>query len=446
MNLLINLHRMYALIVTALFLWSCDLPPSKTFNQTAESYRTLTDDGAWCWFSDPRAVHFRGKYNRTYAGWVDSTGNVVVGFYDHNSNQIQTKVVHANLQKDDHNNPALFVDAAGKLMLFYSKHADKDPMYLLNAKNPEDISAWETRRELNLNDTITYAGLSDTYTYANICQLSDENNRLYLFWRGADFKPNFSISDDQGKTWTQGKILILPERIYRNRRPYYKIASNNKDVIHFAFTDGHPNAEPTNSIYYMRYHKGGLYKANADKIADWSEYLQPRQADVVYDATKTNEKAWIWDIAENSNGDPVIVYSRFPNDTTHLYYYSTYDNNQWRSYKLVNSGKWFPQTPTGKKETEQNYSGGIVLDHNNPSNIYLSRMKDGTFEIEKWTTPDKGKSWKTTSITANSKFDNVRPFVVQHTTGDSVILLWMNVQKYIHWTDYRSSIKMNIEK
>jgi hypothetical protein len=333
-------------------------------------------------------------------------------------------------------------------MVFYSKHAAKDPMYLLTAKNPEDISEWETRRQLALNDTVAYAGLSDTYTYANICQLSGENSRFYLFWRGADFKPNFSLSNDKGKTWSQGKILILPERIYGNRRPYYKIASNKKDVIHFAFTDGHPNAEPTNSIYYMRYRDGALYKANDDKITDWSDLpVQPPQADVVYDATKTNEKAWIWDVAENSNGDPVIVYSRFPNDTTHVYYYSVFENDQWSSFKLVNSGKWFPQTPPGKKETEPNYSGGIVLDPNDPTNVYLSVMKEGKFEIEKWSTRDKGKSWKITAITAKSRFNNVRPFVVEKSSkGDSVTVLWMNVQKYIHWTDFRTSIKMDVKK
>jgi hypothetical protein len=433
------------LILAILLLSSCEPPQAVTPDISAEPYQTLTDDGAWCWFSDPRAVHFKGKYNRTYAGWVDSTGNVVVGFYDHESKEIKTQLIHARLQKDDHNNPALFMDAEGKLMVFYSKHAAKDPMYLLKAKKSEDISEWETRRELELNDTLTYAGLSDTYTYANICQLSAENNKLYLFWRGADFKPNFSLSTDAGDSWTQGKILILPERLYQNRRPYYKIASNNRDVIHFAFTDGHPNAEPTNSIYYMRYREGALYKANGDKIKNWSDLpVEPRQADVVYDATQTNEKAWIWDIAENSNGDPVIVYSRFPNDSTHVYYYSIYDNNKWTSCKLVNSGKWFPHTPPGKKESEPNYSGGIVLDHNDPSHVYLSVMSDGKFEIEKWSTADKGNTWKIRAITANSKFDNVRPFVAQNNTKeDSVTLLWMRVQKYVHWTDYRTSLKIN---
>lgn len=175
---------------------------------------------------------------------MDTSGSIVVGFFDHDSKRIETKVLHANLEKDDHDNPSLFIDNQGKLFVFYSKHASTDPIHLLKAKNADDISEWETVSSLNLNDSIAYPGLSNTYTYTNIYQLSNENNRLFLFWRGADFKPNFSVSNDNGKTWSTGKILILPDRTYKDRRPYLKVASNNKDVIHFAFTDGHPNADP----------------------------------------------------------------------------------------------------------------------------------------------------------------------------------------------------------
>lgn len=413
-----------------------------------EDYRSFTSDGAWCWFSDPRAIYFKGKHSRTYAPWVDSSGNIIVGFYDHDLKRIETKVLHENFEKDDHDNPSLFMDRKGKLMVFYSKHATNEPIYLVKTKQAEDISEWESPALLDVNDQIAYPGLSHTYTYTNICQLATEKDKLFLFWRGADFKPNFSVSEDGGKVWSPGKILILPDRIYKDRRPYLKVASNHKDVIHFAFTDGHPNVEPTNSIYYAKYRGNALYKASGEKIADWSALpIQPKLVDMVYDASKTNEKAWIWDVAENKDGEPVIVYSRFPNDSNHVYYYSVWNNNQWNNYKLINSGPWFPQTPEGKKEREPNYSGGIVLDHEDPSILYLSRLKNKKFEIEKWETPNKGIDWSVEAITDNSENNNVRPFVIRnYSANDSLKVLWMNAEKYIHWTDYKSSIKMNIRK
>lgn len=414
---------------------------------SAEAHRSFTDDGAWCWFSDPRAVYYEGEHKRTYAGWVDSTGNIVVGFYDHERQNTETHILHAQFEKDDHDNPSFLIDGDGKLMVFYSKHGTgKTPIHLARATRAEDISAWEPVQLLPLNDTIAYAGLRDSYTYTNPVRLSDEKDRLYLFWRGADFKPNYSHSDDGGKTWVQGKIMILPERIYKNRRPYVKVASNNKDVIHFAFTDGHPHAEPTNSIYYARYRDGALYKANGDKIKDWSALpLDPEESDIVYDAHPSGVKAWIWDVAADAEGNPVVVYAKFPNDSSHVYYYSIYNGGRWNEFRLTEAGGWFPHTRPGKKEREPNYSGGIVLDHSDPSHVYLSREKNGVFEIEHWSTSDKGKNWQVTEITRDSKNDNVRPFVVRNYPDGEPMVLWMNLEEYIHYTDYRGKIMMHLD-
>jgi hypothetical protein len=96
-------------------------------------------------------------------------------------------------------------------------------------------------------------------------------------------------------------------------------------------------------------------------------------------------------------------------------------------------------------EREPNYSGGIVLDHQNPSTVILSRQKNGVFELEKWSTADNGKTWETQEITKDSQFDNVRPFVTpNYPGGDSLQILWMNVQRYRHYTDYQSAIKMAV--
>jgi hypothetical protein len=430
-------------VITALVITGCDQKKSEHEGRKGESHLSFTSDGAWCWFSDPRAVYHEGNHRRTYSGWVDSAGNIVVGFYDHDDRKIETQILHHDLERDDHDNPSFFIDSTGRLSVFYSKHATGTPIFMARAKRAEDISEWEPVQKLSLNDTITYARLSDTYTYTNIIQLSDEKNKWYLFWRGADFKPNFSVSEDNGKNWQPGKILILPERIYKNRRPYLKVASNNEDVIHFAFTDGHPNAEPTNSIYYMKYHQGGFFKADGDKMIQSSEVpVNPAEADLVYHAKPSGEKAWIWDVAEDEDGNPVVVYARFPSDSNHVYYYAIYNEGSWNNYRLTDSGGWFPDTLPGRPEREPNYSGGIVLDHDNPSHVYLSREINGVFEIEKWITPDKGKNWKVTPVTRNSDFDNVRPFVVRGYQKGSPPVLWMNTKKYLHYTDYQGEIKM----
>jgi len=65
-------------------------------------------------------------------------------------------------------------------------------------------------------------------------------------------------------------------------------------------------------------------------------------------------------------------------------------------------------------------------------------------EIERWTTADGGKSWKSEAVTARSKFDNVRPFVVNDHEPDGPTVLWMNLHgRYVHFTDYLTAIKMD---
>ena len=421
-----------------------EYPVDSKKSTSSENYKSMAIDGAWCWFSDPRAVYFKGKFQRSYVGWIDSKGSVTVGYYDHKTSEIKTIVLEEKYQVDDHDNPALLFAPDGRLMVFFTKHGGPQPTLLYRMKNPEDISEW-TSQELVLNDMDKYKEFNNTNTYINPVMLSSENNRIYVFWRGVDSKPNFSYSDDLGLSWTKSRIFVLPDRIYKGRRPYMKVASNGKDKIVFAFTDGHPNAEKQNSIYCMVYKKGGLYTVEGEKIGELGDNpVQPRQASVVYDAVVTGQKAWIWDVAMDRKENPVLVYTKFPDDNNHIYCYSKWDGKKWHTEDLINSGNWFPKTPKGVVEGEPNYSGGLCLDHQEPGNVYMSVRRDSVFEIEKWI--KKGRNWKNIAITSESRLDNVRPFPIRNIPQNIVPkVLWMQNTNYIHWKNYLSAIKMNIK-
>lgn len=427
-------------VISLLILESCGSEEKK---QTNKPVVQLTDDGGWCWFSDPRAVYFKGIHNQIYSGWVKSNGDIEVVSYDLDSKVISKKKLWNNFEKDDHDTPAFHILPDGKLQIYFSQHSGKLPIIQYNTSKPENISEG-TFQKLELNDTVAYKGLRNTYTYVNVARMEEENNKMFIFWRGMDFKPNFSISEDLGKTWTKGKILILPDRIYEDRRPYVKYFSNGKNKIHIAFTDGHPRDEPSNSIYYMCY-KGGLFlNANGNKLCDLENVpVRPTQADKVYDASGTGEKAWIWDVAEDKRGNPVLAYVRFPNDSMHIYSYARWNGKKWKSYQMVNSGRWFPHTPTGEKEREPNYSAGLALDHENPDIVYLSRKIKGIFEIEKWVFSEEKEDWSVFPITTGSTRDQVRPFAIQGANSDTPYqVVWMNLENYIHYTDYHSEIEM----
>ena len=406
----------------------------------------FSKDGAWCWFSDPRAVHFQGERNQTYAAWVTSDGSIVIGAYDHETGRINSKILHERLEIDDHDVPSILVRDDRRLMVFYSRHSEDD-FYLRVSDLPEDISSWSEARLLKGNQNGQYpASLRRLYCYSNPFQLSDEDGRIYLFWRGIGNKPCVSISRNGGDSWGPGRIVISPKDTYENQRPYVKYASNYRDRIHLAFTNGHPRNEPTNGIYYACYRADAFWRADGSRIKSLDLIpFDPFEADVVYNARVTNVRAWVWDVAEDESGYPVIVYTRLPEETDHRYHYARWDGNRWIDNEIVEAGKWFPQTPEGEEEREVHYSGGVVLDHRDPSIVFLARPVGGVFEIERWSTEDLGVTWKSEAVTQGSATDNVRPFVVLNSSPDELPnLLWMNNSRYLHYTDYQTSIKMNL--
>ncbi len=438
-----------ALMLFSVSSFAQDLAKTRTekkAGQDSEIYPSFTFDGAWCWYSDPRAVYFEGIHKRTYSGWVDRYGDIHVGYYDHETGVTDTRVIFDGLQVDDHDNPSILFDDEGKLLIFFSKHSGANPLYLCRSEEPESINTIGEADRLALNDLERYPDMRDSYTYSHPIRLSGEEGRIYIFWRGIDFKPSYAWSDDNGISWSKGGMYILPERIYNMRRPYVKVSSDGHKRIHFAFTDGHPRNEDQNSIYYMYYEAGSLFKAGGEKIGDLGDEIQPRQADCVYDAIISNEKAWIWDIASDGEGNPVIAYAKFPDDMHHIYSYARWNGKEWSNTDLVDAGSWFPETKEGVSEREPNYSGGITIDKENAGIVYLSVNRDTVFEIEKWQTKNDGKSWMVSPITKGSSKNNVRPFAVRNAAEDNPLqVLWMCNTRYVHYTDYHTSIQMSLK-
>jgi hypothetical protein len=322
-------------------------------------------------------------------------------------------------------------------MVFYTAHSLRSiPMYSVLSKNPEDITTWEAPRPITTN---TPGG---GFCYPNPVQLSAEGDRIYLFWRGGNRKPTFATSDD-GVSWTPARTLIEGRPGGRGNRPYCKFASNGKDRIDVAFTTGHPRNEPHNNIYYASYRDGALFRADGTKIKGLEDPpLRFDQAELVYDARKHGgARAWIWDVAIGSDGHPVVAYVACPAESDHRYRYARWDGAEWVDNEICAAGGWFPSTPSAKREPEPHYSGGVILDHNDPSIVYLSRPRSGVFEIEKWTTANSGRTWSSAAVTTSSSNNNVRPFVARnHSAGDSG-LFWMRGD-YVHYLNFRTAIRM----
>ena len=408
----------------------------------AEDYQVITRDGAWCWFSDPRAIYVDDKM---FGGFVDKEGSIWAFCYDPSTCQSKQYKLFNKLDYDDHANPSIMALSDQRLVLFFSAHGGtkNSPIYYAVSKYPSDISSWEEVQEINPE---MEGSLGVCYT--NPVMLSDENNRVYLFFRGRDFKPTCIYTDDL-KTRSQPINLVRNDPGYgQGGRPYTKITTNHKDKIFFAFTDAHPRDRATNSIYFMMYKNGKICKADGTVVSETLGSIIPSQVDKVYDATRTFDKAWIWDIAFDESEKPILVYARFSDrDNKHSYWYARWNGIKWENHKITDAGQWFQRTEYVKEkpEYECNYSGGVYLDHENPNILYTSRPINDRFEIEKWTFTGGKQKWITEAITYQSEKDNVRPFVVRNHRGSQPSVLWMYNYKYPGFKAYDCAIRTDQE-
>ncbi len=346
----------------------------------------------------------------------------MIGAHDPSFGVMRTHVI-GHLFHDDHGSPAIFVEPDKRLTAFWSGH-DGLTMFHRSTLRPEDINDWGPVQRVR-----SQLRGRDGFTYPNPALLPAEGNRLYLFWRGADWSADYATRTLDGR-WSRARELI------RNpgQRPYLKVDTNGSDRIALAFTNGHPRNAVT-SVYYATYRAGWLWTAGGRRIERLRNGpIHPSQADLVYDGRAAGVSSWVWDIALDSAARPVIVYATFPSPHNHVYRYAHWTGRRWVSHSMALAGGTIsPRT------IETEYSGGMALDHADPSIVYLSRNVNGSFEIERWVTRDGGFSWSHTAVVRTNGADDVRPVVPRGSNGGPMSLLWLR-GNYGSYTSYRTSI------
>ncbi len=389
---------------------------------------TIKKNGGWCWFQDERVIV---RDNIVFFGSVATgsgyngeaaAGNIEVTAYDLGQREnLGTGILHENLDADDHNVPALLFLDEGRLLAVYSKHGgDKKIRYRISV-NPLDHKNWEAEK-INQRDA--------RVTYSNLHYLQNENNgngRIYNFYRGEHYNPNFIISDDQGGSWRYGGHLIK-----FSGRPYVKYVSDGRSKIHFVTTEGHPR-DVDNSIYHAFMENGFLHTSDGRSIKNLAGgAMRPAEGTTVFAGDSMNV-AWTIDIHLDDRGYPYTVYSVQKNkDSTDIRYrYARWDGNKWHDHFLAHAGTaFYPR--------EADYSGLVALDPHDPDVLYISTDADPVsgaalvsaadqkrhYEIFKGVTKDNGLNWSWTALTIDSERDNIRP-IMPIRDGENTVLLWL---------------------
>ena len=436
-------------IAASIALLGCG--PTASAQQTTPSYSgaTIASEGAWCWFADPRAMHYTspdGSVDASYVGYIDVHGNVKASMFDSDGRQSDV-LVRSYFQPDDHNNPTFLALPDKRIMIFYTRHTDEARFYYRISQKPGDITSLGEEKIIKV---------ANNTTYPSPFILSDDPDHIYLCWRGIGWHPTIaklSMPDRNDDV----KVEYGPYQMVQSTgsRPYAKYQSNGKDKIYVSYTTGHPDNEYPNWLYF------NVININAKKAADGTVQTTPQLCDLKgkvlstiangkFNVSKTSSyqssypntiidapsssRDWVWQITLDKNQNPVVAMVRITNDKkSHEYYYARWNGSKWNLTDLANGGGSFHGS-----NTEYCYSGGMAIDPDTVGNVYLSiptaneTSGNKVYEIWKYTIDEKGSISSKQQVTRNSSKNNVRPFILPGSAGKRLRLCWMNGD-YSYW-------------
>ena len=420
-------------------LLGCGNRPNSQSSNSEITVNTLTKEGAWCWFADPRALHYRndqGNINRTYIGYIDVHGSIKATQIDHLTNCKTEVLIRSRFQPDDHNNPTFLVLPDERIMIFYSRHTDESCFYYRVSREPGDITTLgkEMRLETDHNTT-----------YPSPIILTDDPEHIYLCWRGIGWHPTIArltLPDEQDRVafdWGPHQI-VRSMKGAPGVRPYAKYASNGKDRIYLAYTTNHPDNQSENWIYLnsIDIHSYELSDITGNILSQIGSSplhevdINPRYREqhpyAVVDST--HARNWIWELVLDQEEHPVIAMVGIDSSkTSHDYYHVEWTGNQWKKTFLSNAEGHFHQSP----DIEKCYSGGMTIDKDDPRVIYGSvpvKGKHGNvYELVKFTVAADGSKQTTEQITFDSPANNIRPYAISGLQG-ATSLTWMQGDYY----------------
>lgn len=396
--------------------------------------------GDWSYFADPRAVE--DNQGNVFSGWINEKGSVEVTEYNIVTGKQETvSVGHTGV--DDHNNPAMYMRPDHRLTVFFSPHSGRylpshirSEMYYRTTKKPGSIRDWGALKHIPVNAP---GGMG--YTYPNPIALS--NGDMFMAWRGGNWTPTYSIlhKTSHGEKWGPAREIVHGEP---GKRPYAKFAPGPKgsDIIHMAYTASHPVSTPS-GIYYMQYRPGeGLFKADGTRAGSNKNGPLPADAgDTVHALNKVEGSNWVMDVSDDGTGKPVIVYSSGIGSGKDMAYfrYAKWNGAQWEDHEITPA---YDQ-PRHNFAGGTFQTGGIVLDHNDTSRVFLSRVVGGRAEVEEWTTPDGGNTWQEGPTLSPSNQSCFRPAVAR---ADNVArtVVEFSCGEQDHWTKWNTAINARV--
>lgn len=389
---------------------------------------TINADGVWNTIISPRALRYAGSSDKTYVGWVGAAGAVSVTSIDHDTG-VKASFTLRTIVENDHSNPALRVNASGKIQAFYSAHAGST-MYHRTATAAEDISAWATEQ------TETFGIGSPSFTYPQPLDLS-ASVVLLIFRQGTSTSGDFYISEstDDGVTW--GNAVALFDA---GAKGAYVIAKKDpaSDRVDFVASDGNPNVQTTSVYHFYRDASGDYRKSDGTLVSTGTASLPLTTADLttIWNGTTEAAKGFIWDIAHDSSGDPVILFAELTSETDHTMHHAAWNGLSW-DVNVIDAvgGSILPGAG------QIHASAGGCLDPADATRVFIAvnqSVDPGRCNIYQYDTSDGGATWVQGTNLTNDYTKNFRP-AIPLGASPKLSLVWCR-GRYDDYNDYTGGI------
>ena len=382
--------------------------------------------GGWTQASYPHAVHYNGK---TYFGWVNGySGNVEVAAYTHATRLTSTPfVLHAALETDTHDAPAIIVrDSDKRLMCFYMKHDSEAVIYMRVSTNPEDATAWAAEVAIN-------AIGGTRFTYPSVVQLTGEaNDPIYVFYRDEIDTATTAVlcytkSTDDGATWAN-QVAVYKKT---SAQSYWVVWSDGGTRIDLAVSDGNAASGATVNSYHTYYSGGNFYTSDGTLISATKPFGTADLTQVY--ASTTAGPGWPTSIGRDGSGNIAVAIPV----TTH----ATGGVADQFSVRYIwwNGSAWTAGTVRAVDYTGIPHAPMPALDPASLGTVYLSAPVNGVSEMFRYVTSDNGSTWTGGQLTSHSRgAGHIYPAgVTNHAAALKVI--WL-AGTYATYLDYRLGV------